>query len=117
MEQCGNGQHYAHLAPQKLTGNVQMIALYSFGYCPALVQQGNKKGTSKKDVPFQCVVGSSTWARTRDLRINSPSLYRLSYRGMNLIIIDASILYVKHFNKPTYFWFLTDEVPSLVKPG
>jgi hypothetical protein len=27
-------------------------------------------------------VGSSTWARTRDLRINSPALYRLSYRGM-----------------------------------
>ena len=26
--------------------------------------------------------GSSTWARTRDLRINSPALYRLSYRGM-----------------------------------
>jgi len=28
------------------------------------------------------VTGSPTWARTRDLRINSPSLYRLSYRGM-----------------------------------
>src|SRR5574340_1553969 len=28
------------------------------------------------------VFGSPTWARTRDLRINSPSLYRLSYRGM-----------------------------------
>ena len=27
-------------------------------------------------------VGSSTWARTRDLRINSPALYRLSYRGI-----------------------------------
>ena len=27
------------------------------------------------------VLGSSTWARTRDLRINSPALYRLSYRG------------------------------------
>lgn len=26
-------------------------------------------------------VGSPTWARTRDLRINSPALYRLSYRG------------------------------------
>ena len=26
--------------------------------------------------------GSSTWARTRDLRINSPSLYQLSYRGI-----------------------------------
>ena len=25
--------------------------------------------------------GSPTWARTRDLRINSPSLYRLSYQG------------------------------------
>ena len=30
-------------------------------------------------------VGSPTWARTRDLRINSPSLYRLSYRGIDLI--------------------------------
>ena len=25
--------------------------------------------------------GSPSWARTSDLRINSPSLYRLSYRG------------------------------------
>ena len=28
---------------------------------------------------FVSVSGSSTWARTRDLRINSPALYRLSY--------------------------------------
>jgi hypothetical protein len=27
------------------------------------------------------MIGSPTWARTRDLRINSPALYRLSYRG------------------------------------
>lgn len=27
-------------------------------------------------------IGSSTWARTRDTRINSPLLYRLSYRGI-----------------------------------
>ena len=26
--------------------------------------------------------GSPTWIRTRDLRINSPSLYRLSYQGI-----------------------------------
>ena len=26
--------------------------------------------------------GSSTWARTRDPRINSPALYQLSYRGI-----------------------------------
>ena len=31
--------------------------------------------------------GSPTWARTRDLRINSPSLYRLSYRGIKNEII------------------------------
>ena len=28
--------------------------------------------------------GSPTWTRTRDLRINSPSLYRLSYQGIDL---------------------------------
>ena len=27
--------------------------------------------------------GSPTWARTRDTRINSPLLYRLSYRGID----------------------------------
>jgi hypothetical protein len=27
------------------------------------------------------IFGSPTWARTRDLRINSPALYLLSYRG------------------------------------
>ena len=26
--------------------------------------------------------GSPSWVRTNDLRINSPSLYRLSYRGI-----------------------------------
>jgi hypothetical protein len=29
-------------------------------------------------------LGSPTWARTRDLRINSPSLYQLSYRGKDV---------------------------------
>jgi predicted AAA+ superfamily ATPase len=33
--------------------------------------------------------GSPTWTRTRDLRINSPSLYRLSYRGIE---------------RPRYYW-------------
>ncbi len=28
------------------------------------------------------IFGSPTWTRTRDLRINSPSLYRLSYQGI-----------------------------------
>jgi len=28
--------------------------------------------------------GSPTWTRTRDLRINSPSLYQLSYQGIEI---------------------------------
>ncbi len=34
---------------------------------------------------FLLILGSSTWARTRDLRINSPALYRLSYRGTDAL--------------------------------
>jgi hypothetical protein len=34
-----------------------------------------------KNAESGVVIGSPTWARTRDLRINSPSLYQLSYRG------------------------------------
>jgi hypothetical protein len=34
---------------------------------------------------FSAIVsGSPTWTRTRDLRINSPSLYQLSYQGIVL---------------------------------
>src|SRR6185503_10688080 len=31
------------------------------------------------------------WARTRDLRINSPALYQLSYRGMERAIIASAL--------------------------
>jgi hypothetical protein len=30
--------------------------------------------------------GSPTWTRTRDLRINSPSLYQLSYQGKEAVL-------------------------------
>ncbi len=39
--------------------------------------------------------GSPTWARTRDLRINSPALYRLSYRGTEARILDLPAKAVK----------------------
>ena len=32
--------------------------------------------------PSSGILGSPSWVRTNDLRINSPSLYRLSYRGI-----------------------------------
>ena len=45
--------------------------------------------------------GSSTWARTRDTRINSPLLYRLSYRGIGstcegvIILISRALVNAK----------------------
>jgi len=41
---------------------------------------------------FLVELGSPTWARTRDLRINSPALYRLSYRGIKGRIIGVECL-------------------------
>ncbi len=40
--------------------------------------------------PSPLYAGSSTWTRTRDLRINSPTLYQLSYRGTALDYIGSS---------------------------
>ena len=49
--------------------------------------------------------GSSTWARTRDLRINSPALYRLSYRGMYSVFLARNVLEGRHLCglTPAYF--------------
>ncbi|CAM2178794.1 hypothetical protein PSAC2689_30132 [Paraburkholderia sacchari] len=41
----------------------------------------HKKKAVAQDTQRLRYFGSPTWARTRDLRINSPALYRLSYRG------------------------------------
>ena len=41
---------------------------------------------------FNRLGGSPTWARTRDLRINSPSLYRLSYRGTEANIMTIQFM-------------------------
>ena len=38
------------------------------------------------------VFGSSTWARTRDKRINSPLLYQLSYRGIVLFVKALTLI-------------------------
>ena len=47
---------------------------------PPLHNTGEKKPSYQIDSwVFNACSGSSTWARTRDLRINSPALYQLSY--------------------------------------
>ena len=48
--------------------------------CGAL--QGRKKAAPSCESAAFRIRGSPSWARTSDLRINSPSLYRLSYRGI-----------------------------------
>ena len=67
-----------------------------------IVSQEAKRFTKKKAKHCeQCLAlsfGSPTWARTRDLRINSPSLYRLSYRGIKKKIISNRDRLVKLFS-------------------
>ena len=46
---------------------------------PGVTPTENKKGLASLQGLVFC--GSPTWTRTRDLRINSPSLYQLSYQG------------------------------------
>ena len=43
--------------------------------------QGQKEKGLAETNPLE-LFGSPTWTRTRDLRINSPSLYQLSYQGI-----------------------------------
>ncbi len=42
---------------------------------------GKNEGPGENSRQGLMFLGSPTWARTRDLRINSPALYQLSYRG------------------------------------
>ena len=49
-------------------------------FIPVSEGLGNKK--AREMAGYFSATGSPTWTRTRDLRINSPSLYRLSYQGM-----------------------------------
>ena len=54
------------------------MAKQCWGYYAIGAQRKNHPGL----ITLGGLFGSPTWARTRDLRINSPALYRLSYRGI-----------------------------------
>ena len=79
-----------------------LVLVLNLGKLPTDCLQGKPKPQSKKPrttdlvatglVPIRLVNGSSTWARTRDLRINSPALYQLSYRGIQPEIIAFYLL-------------------------
>ena len=46
--------------------------------------------------------GSPTWTRTRDLRINSPSLYRLSYQGIVAVLLKGCAVGDHHAPSETW---------------
>ena len=57
--------------------------LQEYDWCPDFVDGSDRMEKEKACIAAGlCFSGSPTWTRTRDLRINSPSLYRLSYQGM-----------------------------------
>ncbi len=75
---------YAHLATEHLQSHADILdTIHTFW-----TQFGHKpKCGTKRKLPKRLFrrfkFGSPSWARTSDLRINSPSLYRLSYQGIS----------------------------------
>lgn len=58
--------------------------------------------------------GSPTWTRTRDLRINSPSLYRLSYQGIDegaILMIVGVLVNTRNALKSRIRTFLLRDMP------
>ena len=89
-------REYVHLAVSRSLGQFRILSALSLErFRGSLARLGTKKGVCVKLNGHSAEeIGSSTRARTWDLRINSPSLYRLSYRGREWarIICDASSL-------------------------
>jgi hypothetical protein len=83
LVKLGGGSRLQNRAPEieklatmsKIQGKVFKVGWTT---CPE-----NKKG-HVFTWPFNS--GSPTWTRTRDLRINSPSLYQLSYQGKEALL-------------------------------
>ena len=74
---------------------------YTYRDFAKIRKRKKRKGRSIRSSLFES--GSPSWARTNDLRINSPSLYRLSYRGIRKYELyraprDFASLFVKNFS-------------------
>jgi hypothetical protein len=59
-----------------------------------MLDQVKRKMKKPANIGLQAFLfcGSPTWTRTRDLRINSPSLYRLSYQGTDRNYSEPRVL-------------------------
>jgi hypothetical protein len=76
-------KRYAHFAPEQLRAAAARLATFS-----STVPENE----TPEPVQGLVIIGSPTRARTWDLRINSPSLYQLSYRGTTCNYSGAVIL-------------------------
>lgn len=73
----------AGAAPRQQSGRLLVVEVHrpqNWHQTGTSVAQKAKKSAGANLLTL-AFLGSPTWARTRDLRINSPALYRLSYRG------------------------------------
>ena len=73
FQQAGTSNFYGRVQPQP---DAETKTATGSGGCKILISLD--------------VFGSPTWTRTRDLRINSPSLYRLSYQG--IVVENQSVI-------------------------
>jgi len=69
------------------------LLLLSFGVTLMNLSATKKPSNFSVTGLFGLNSGSSNWARTSDLRINSPALYQLSYRGTAKIITGFLVLF------------------------
>ncbi|CAM2147935.1 protein of unknown function [Pararobbsia alpina] len=81
-----HGVFHAFKTVKLLSQVVENHAVKTWSFENAVVSNVKKQRQKGKGPHFHAGLfleffGSPTWARTRDLRINSPALYQLSYRG------------------------------------
>ena len=80
LEENNRRQREILVGFQPLTGKAVQPGLST---CRSTVSVLLQVGAAPKKLRRRAEYGSPTWTRTRDLRINSPSLYQLSYQGMD----------------------------------
>ena len=83
---CKDRSHAAPHSLQRQAAQDMKTGHRKAGIGKQASKRAQKRAPEKPKGPLTCVsgpkiFGSPSWARTSDLRINSPSLYRLSYRG------------------------------------
>ena len=81
---------------------------------PHVFQRQNLNLVRLPITPHPQNFGSSNWARTSDLRINSPALYQLSYRGICLVFLSGHFPHECHLRGATPRRFLRAKMSTSI---